>query len=291
MKNVNVHLSNKLRSNVDLNILNYGYLHLPLGRKFEPEPFKHYLFYFISRGKARFILNGNTFTLRENELFLIPPESSVSFMTETENTAIHWIAFWGTAPKTYLDLSDLTEKTPVFVCADNNTLRNYFERLVDECKTETYGDSVKALGYLYLIFAALLMPQNRKLTNRQEKKLAYAREAVTFIHSNYMHNISVKEISEHVSLERTYFSSLFKEAIGISPIDYLIKYRIDQAILLMVDPTLTLTEIARMVGFNDPISFSIRFKAVTSQSPSAYRNHALPAPHYIKSVFEDKPKT
>ena len=245
----------------------------------------HFMLYFATSGKIKFVLNNNPFIVSENALILIPPACSFFFEAISGSASIYWVAFWGAAPKTYLDLANLNAITPIFKCA-NDMIRSYMKVLVNECKPENYSDCVKAIGCLYMIFALLTAPQNRKLTLNQKRKLEYANEAIAYIRQNYMNNIGVKEICGHVSLERTYFSALFKEAIGISPIAYLIKYRIDQSILYMQNPLLSITEIASLVGFTDLVSFSVRFKALTSESPREYRKGTTSAPHYIASVFE-----
>lgn len=246
------------------------------------------MFYLVVGGKVNFILNGNAFVIEDNELFVVPPNCTVVFDAASGPASVYWVSFWGAVPKTYLDLSNLNVKTPVFKCA-NDTIRTYIETLVNECEPEKHSGSAKAIGYLYLVFSALLASQNRKLTDRQKMKLEYADKAIAFIRENYMNNIGVKEISNHVSLERTYFSTLFKSAIGISPVEYLIKYRIDQAVVYMMNPLLSISEIATLVGFSDLVSFSVRFKAVALQSPTEYRKKTMrtPAP-YVASAFKDE---
>ena len=52
--------------------------------------------------------------------------------------------------------------------------------------------------------------------------------------------------------------------------------RIDRARELLLDPAISVSEVARAVGFGDPFLFSARFRAHTGTSPSAFRR-GLPA--------------
>lgn len=66
--------------------------------------------------------------------------------------------------------------------------------------------------------------------------------------------------------------SLFKKAVGVSPLQFLIDLRIRDSKPLMSIRGLTLREIARQVGFRDPYHFSRAFKQKTGFTPAAFRS-------------------
>jgi len=88
---------------------------------------------------------------------------------------------------------------------------------------------------------------------------------------NYSRDISVMELARHIGLDRSYLCSLFKEYLKVSPREYLIKYRMDKACELMKNPSLSISDVARSVGYSDPLGFSKMFKKVKGCSPKAYR--------------------
>ena len=59
--------------------------------------------------------------------------------------------------------------------------------------------------------------------------------------------------------------------MGISPQKYLINFRLNQACKLMKNTELSIAEISRSVGYQDPLYFSKLFKKEKGLSPSKYR--------------------
>ena len=68
---------------------------------------------------------------------------------------------------------------------------------------------------------------------------------------------------------------VFKEAFGCSPMSYLQKLRIQKAMLLLSDPSKTISEVAFEVGFNGSGYFSRVFKEETGESPGDFRTRVL----------------
>jgi len=64
---------------------------------------------------------------------------------------------------------------------------------------------------------------------------------------------------------------LFKARTGLAPLEWLIRYRIEQAGKLLKDSGFPVAEIARRVGFDDPSFFARVFRKRTGLSPSSYR--------------------
>jgi AraC-like DNA-binding protein len=84
-----------------------------------------------------------------------------------------------------------------------------------------------------------------------------------------MTDISVEEIANRLNLDRTYFSVIFKKKVGISPKQYLLKYRMNIATTLLAD-NLSVSVVARSVGYSDLYIFSKMFKRHFGVSPTEY---------------------
>lgn len=83
--------------------------------------------------------------------------------------------------------------------------------------------------------------------------------------------LSLYRVAEQVERPEKYISQLFKEVTGVNFSDYLIKVRMDQAMILLKDSRYTVDEIAMRVGYNSSHSFRRAFKRLIGVSPSAYR--------------------
>ncbi|MCZ8515337.1 response regulator [Paenibacillus filicis] len=95
--------------------------------------------------------------------------------------------------------------------------------------------------------------------------------AIEYLKSNYIQNISLQDVADHVSMSKNYFSELFKKNTGQNFIDYLIHLRLKCACDLLRTTTLKIYEVAELSGFNDVKYFSKLFKKVLKVSPADYR--------------------
>lgn len=110
-------------------------------------------------------------------------------------------------------------------------------------------------------------------SERDEKKASYAAAAKLYIDANYKQDLSLTAIAETVFVSRHYISHIFKRDYGVSPIEYLIKKRISIAQQMLLNSSLSITEIAQEVGYKDPLYFSQIFKQHMGMSPSTFRKN------------------
>jgi AraC family transcriptional regulator len=105
---------------------------------------------------------------------------------------------------------------------------------------------------------------------------------IDYIGSNLDRNITLSELSALVQLTPRYFCGAFKQAIGKPPHQYLIEQRVERARMMLVDPSLSLTEVALIVGFSSQSHLNDHFRRIVGISPSRYRSeihvHAVKKP-------------
>jgi len=97
------------------------------------------------------------------------------------------------------------------------------------------------------------------------------RQAVQYIHENFMSDISLSNLSEKVEVSENYFSSLFRKEMGINITPYINKVRIDAARELLGTTDLKIYEVALRVGIADECYFSRLFKNTTGVSPYEFK--------------------
>ena len=94
---------------------------------------------------------------------------------------------------------------------------------------------------------------------------------LTFIRANLDRTITVDNLAKEAGMSPSHFGRVFKETIGETPMQYVLAYRIEQAVVMMKDPARQLGEIALACGFADQAHFSRSFKQVTGRTPRQYR--------------------
>jgi YesN/AraC family two-component response regulator len=97
------------------------------------------------------------------------------------------------------------------------------------------------------------------------------RQAMAFMHEHYAEPISREDMARHVGLSDDYLTTCFRKELGMTPVAYLTRYRINHARQLLSDTNQPITEIALAVGFSDSGYFSRVFRREVGVSPEAYR--------------------
>jgi len=93
-----------------------------------------------------------------------------------------------------------------------------------------------------------------------------------FLKTSFSDQITINDIATMVNLHPAYLSRIFKNAKGVSPMEYLTTLRIERAKeMILSAENLPIKEIAKIVGYTDPFYFSRIFKSVTGKSPSEFK--------------------
>jgi AraC-like DNA-binding protein len=103
---------------------------------------------------------------------------------------------------------------------------------------------------------------------------ALARQAIAYLQNNFARPLSRTEIASEIGLNEDYLSRVFSRELGISPWDYLNRYRVLRARELLRHSDTSISAIARQVGFSDAAYFSRVFHRLTGSSPSLYRERS-----------------
>lgn len=103
-----------------------------------------------------------------------------------------------------------------------------------------------------------------------QKSNEYIIKAINFIKTHYSDNITLNDVAEHAYVSPYYLSHLFQKELGITFINYLIKIRIDNAILLIQKGEREVQNIAYKVGFNNSSYFIKVFKNMIGITPYKY---------------------
>ena len=91
------------------------------------------------------------------------------------------------------------------------------------------------------------------------------------IDSNIDQRISVEALAKLANLSICYFVRAFKQSVGVTPHDYLIRRRVKRTMELLSDTDMSLSEIALAAGFADQSHCARRFRQHVGMSPRDYR--------------------
>ncbi|MDF2648158.1 MAG: response regulator [Paenibacillus sp.] len=100
-------------------------------------------------------------------------------------------------------------------------------------------------------------------------------KAIRYIEDNYMNDCTLTEVAEFIHLSASYFSNLFKKETKESFINYLTKFRMDKAKVLLSNTSMKIFEIAHSIGYDDPNYFTAVFKHTQQMSPGEFRKKCI----------------
>lgn len=112
------------------------------------------------------------------------------------------------------------------------------------------------------------LERHRKLSDEAQRLV---RQAMAYIHEHYTEPLSRASLAQHVAYSEDYLTFCFRKELGVTPITYLNRFRIQQAKRLLLETSKSITEIALAVGFSDSSYFSRLFRREVGQSPEAFR--------------------
>lgn len=133
----------------------------------------------------------------------------------------------------------------------------------------------KLIGLFLLIGRKYLSGNQIFHESKQSKQKEYIEKfdlIFDYIHNNYMKEISLDTIAGIANFSKFHFSRLFKQFTNMSFYDYLNKERIQVAETLLLDPKLSITEVAFQSGFSSISTFNRVFKNMKKCSPTEFRS-------------------
>jgi AraC-like DNA-binding protein len=257
----------------DLHLNQYGIEQCLSKHSHGPAVRDHYLIHYILEGSGTFIVGNQTYLLRKGEGFLIHPHVVSFYEADKDDPWMYgWVGFHGLQAESYLTQAGLTETHPTFKYDRDDMLVKYLESMTASREMNS-ARNMKLTGLLYLILSLLVecAPEDSKLDCNGNRKELYVRKVIDFIEMNYYRKFTISQIAAFVGLDRSYLCSIFKEYIHSSIQEYLIHYRMNKACELMNNPQLSIGDVSRSVGYEDPLLFSKMFKKLKGSSPKEYR--------------------
>ena len=263
---------------IDLSMYQYGYEQCEPGHSFGPAARNHYLFHYVISGTGTLLANNAkeetvTYPIKSGQGFLIFPGQITTYYADSilpwEYT---WIEFDGLRVKEALSLTDLSINSPVY----RSHSRDLREKLQEEMLYIAHHGKESPfhlIGHLYLFFDYLTQSsKSAKLVQSSKMSDYYIKEAIHYIEQNFQNNITIEEIAALCGINRSYFGKIFHKAIGRSPQEFLMNYRMVKATELLKLTSLSIAEIGCAVGYENQLHFSRAFKTIYGVSPREWRN-------------------
>lgn len=140
---------------------------------------------------------------------------------------------------------------------------------------EGYEFTVReCLSRLCFLLCKIYNPENSDASAKPDQDSFRIKEMIHMIQSRYTEPVKLCNIAQAANIGERECLRCFRRTLGISPMQYLIRYRLSKGALLLMNTNQSISEISTGCGFDSPSNFSQMFKRVYQCSPREYRkNH------------------
>jgi AraC-like DNA-binding protein len=227
--------------------------------------------FFVEEGKGEFIVGNRPFPVSGGELILINPGTEHETASSIEPRLKGFLLTFHNFSLSELPPGFLTPAgdSPVLNVKEHHfTIIRYLEDLHQEYRECSPGSEEIISS---LLTAVVLKIIRFKYAAKESQSTSLSERVKRYIEQNYPIDLSLNDLANHIYISPYHLSHTFKNDVGISPIQYLIQYRIEVSKKLLMTSNLAISEIAYKVGYPNPNYFNLIFKKLTGVSPGKFR--------------------
>lgn len=245
-------------------------------------------FAYILSGKGCYIVNGITYHVEAGDFIICNPGvKHQCVVTNVKEPTVEFICGCSDFHFKNMPPNSIVLKDGGYILHTNAEVRQEINRQCYEMLAENDANKpgkyfmLKARLMQILLLVVREMYDNpdteTKGCNFEPYNKSYAvKKIINYLNENYEHKISLEQIAHNMYLSPVYISKIFKEETGESPINYLIKIRLEKARdILIHSDSRSIKNIANSVGYDDVYHFSKLFKKYYGVAPLYYKRSVV----------------
>jgi len=266
-------------SDEDLYINHIGYY---------PKAYNHYrrrkfgcednILIYCIQGKGYYMIDGVKSEVNTNQFIIIPATTKpLSYWSDFKNPwTIYWIHFTGRSLSLFNEkLGIKIDNPPVYISYNTEGLHIWDKMYDSLSRGYNISNMVNANLCLPYFVATFIYPQYHNLKYESHDEKNVIDQTINYMKQHLSQKISIQEIASLYNLSESYFSKLFRTSTGMSPMNYFIYIKMQEACQLLCTTNLKVKQIANTMGYDDPYYFSRIFRKVMNMSPENYRKSIL----------------
>ncbi len=285
--------------NLDITLLNIEFYTVGTEWNYQNVNNPYSRIYYITKGYGQIIHHDREYTLLPDHLYLIPCFTTVNLYCPKQFSH-YYIHFTSRIPSG-LDilsifrcnyqasasdcrigpavLDRLIELNPGKELIDYDANKPIYGQLVDRAiqqdRDKPPANILETNALLRILLSVFFREYDQPHTSNTLHGLTRFDTVLDYIEDNLGASLKIESLAKIANLNPTYFSNLFSNLLGISPIQYINKRRVQEAQKLLLSTDHTLYHIARQVGFSDEYYLSRVFKKFVGIAPDRYRKQAI----------------
>lgn len=247
-----------------LDISCIGYAYNPEVTRYGPYKRNCYIIHYVLSGKGYF--KGEV--VSKGEGFLITPEMCKEYYPDPDEPwSLLWIISEDEKMNELFEIFNADKKTGIFSFDYVLQVQRLANELVN-ASVRLYN-SFELLGKFLTIFACHF--KSAETAPKLKNEDIYVEAAEKYINTNIQMPVTVDELTTFLGVSQPYLFKIFKKHFLVSPKEYIIEKKMSYAQELLKNSDLSITDIAKSVGYNDVLGFSKLFKKKVGISPQKYK--------------------
>lgn len=234
---------------------------------------------FVRSGSGIFIIDEKEYPVSQGDFYvynrgMIHDEQPEKYTLSVYSAGISRLALPHLPP----DCIFPEHAAPVVHCLKYyDLLEQSFSYLYEYLGDPQFKSKETASHILMTILSLILQESEHNLSRQTTLKNVYrphdelCTKVKSFIHENYLRDISLQTISDAVCISPYYMSRVFKKEAGYSPMEYVERLRLGKAQVLLIHTDMQIIDIAHQTGYNNLSTFNCAFSKLFGMAPKKFK--------------------
>ncbi|WP_166244281.1 AraC family transcriptional regulator [Paenibacillus turpanensis] len=232
----------------------------------------------VYSGEGRLELSGNTYTVLPGQGMLLYPDEPHTYYAASEPWGVRWLTFNGGLARELLQRMALTESKVLTLSNPGGML----VKMHEAHETIVSGDPLRSYegsSLMYELLIDLLRYSSEAEARSKQQRIEHIAPVLRHIEQHYCEPLSLPELAACIEVSPQYLCTLFQQAMGMRPFEYITSYRLRAAKeLLLAEPERRVRDIAEACGYEHPSYFIKIFREHEGMTPTTFRHIHLQYP-------------
>jgi AraC-like DNA-binding protein len=231
---------------------------------------QEYILLYCVSGEGKIFIQEKEIDIQPNTYFIVPKNTAHKYGSSSAVPwTIYWIHFSGTLAENIFKHSFSNKRPGVQLLEYNENRINLFNQIYQMLEHSFEERDLEIVNIsLYYFISSIIY---NKEINAEMLDNDIVSSSIKYMKSNLDKKLDIVHLANQQSISTSHYIRLFKQKMGLSPINYFNQLKIHQSCQYLYFTDKSIKEICVKLGFDDPYYFSRLFKKLMGISPSIYK--------------------
>ena len=228
--------------------------------------------FYIAGGEGQFRIENALYPVKKDQMVVVNP-NVIHTEISSQSNPLEYIVLAIDGLELEVSGNKEMENYILDFRSDPDTV-SCIRNMMKETQAGLSGYEMICQAYTEILLLRLMRSVNFTVTTAAPLASRQCDIIKRYIDANYKESLNLDDLSRVVHINKYYLAHVFKNEYGVSPINYMISRRIEESRYLLKETDISLSQIARVLGFSSASYFSQSFRRAEGVSPIEYRkNH------------------